>query len=127
MYSVTVRDHIMIAHSLPHDFFGPAAAMHGATYIVDAQFYSNHLDEHNVVIDIGLAQNELKTILSKLNYQNLDEIEEFKGKLTTTEFIARYIHDQFAIRLRQSFSGDLNVSLKESHVAAASYKGPITG
>ena len=125
MYTVTVRGHIMIAHSLPHAFFGPAANLHGATYVVDAEFRSKTLDAHNVVIDIGAAHTALDNILGKLNYQNLDELEEFKGVLSTTEYIARHIHTELANAIRFVFTGDLKITLGESHVAWASYEGPV--
>lgn len=119
MYTVTVRDHMMIAHSLPHDFFGPAQQLHGATYVVDAEFSSDKLDEHNVVLDIGAASDALKSALSELNYKNLDEIDHFKNQLTTTEFLAKYLHGK--IREQISVPGTLKITLNESHVAAASY------
>ena len=125
MYSVTVRGHIMIAHSLPHPFFGPAAGLHGATYVVDAEFKSATLDEHNVVIDIGAAHDALNGILGALNYKNLDDLEVFAGKLSTTEFIARHIHDELAKAVSGHFKGGIKITLGESHVAWASYEGPV--
>ena len=125
MYSVRIRDHIMIAHSLPSPAFGPAQNMHGATYVVDAEFSAPKLDPNNIVIDIALAHQVLKDCLQPLNYQNLDEMEVFKGKLTTTEFLARHIHDQLANSLRGEFVGTLKVTLGESHVAWAGYEGPV--
>ena len=86
----------MIAHSLPDPFFGPAANMHGATYVVDAEFQSAALNPQNVVIDIGFAHDVLKQVLGELNYQNLDEMEVFDGQLTTTEYLAKYIFDRVA-------------------------------
>lgn len=125
MYSVKVRDHIMIAHSLPDPFFGPAANMHGATYVIDAEFTSEDLNAQNVVIDIGLAHDVLKKVLGQLNYQNLDEMEIFNGKLTTTEFLAKYVFDEVASSVKGSFSGKLKITLGESHVAWASYENTI--
>jgi len=122
MYSVTVRSHIMIAHSLPGEFFGPAAAMHGATYVIDAEFRSEALDPHNVVVDIGAATSVLEEVARSLSYKNLDEDERFRGVLTTTEFLARFIHDE--VMKRMDFRGSLKITLHESHVAAASYEGP---
>ncbi|MBX2882481.1 MAG: 6-carboxytetrahydropterin synthase [Granulosicoccus sp.] len=119
MYTVTVRDHMMIAHSLPDSFFGPAQQLHGATYVVDAEFSSDKLDKHNVVLDIGAAADALKSALSELNYKNLDEIEHFKETLTTTEFLAQYIHGK--IKQQIKVPGKLKITLNESHVAAASY------
>ena len=125
MYTVTVRGHIMIAHSLPHPFFGPAANMHGATYVVDAEFKSPALDDHNVVIDIGAAHEALNKVLGTLNYQNLDEMEVFKGQLSTTEYIARHIHAEVAHIIRSVFNGTLKITLGESHVAWASYENIV--
>ena len=123
MYTVKIRDHIMIAHSLPDDAFGPAKNMHGATYVVDAVFHSESLNQHNIVIDIGIAHDLLKETLSELAYQNLDELPQFKGKLTTTEFLAKYIHDQLKEKSSEHFNGSLEIILGESHVAWASYRG----
>lgn len=122
MYHVTVRDSIMIAHSLPHPFFGPAQNMHGATFVVDVTFKSEQLDEHNVVIDIGLAHNVIKEVLSPLSYQNLDALEIFNGQLTTTEFIAKYIHDEVKNRVSSFFKGTIAVNLGETHAAWAGFK-----
>ncbi len=123
MYHVKVRDSIMIAHSLPHPFFGPAQNMHGATFVVDVTFKSEALDEHNVVIDIGLAHKVIKEVLTPLSYQNLDELEIFNGKLTTTEFMAKYIHDEVKKKVEPYFSGKIAVVLGETHVAWAGYEG----
>ncbi len=123
MYTVKIRDHIMIAHSLPDPFFGPAQKMHGATYVVDAIFKSNYLDDHNVVIDIGRAHDVLKETLSPLKYQNLDEVPSMKGQITTTEYLAKYIHDELTKKLKDEFNGKLEIILGESHVAWASYEG----
>lgn len=122
MYHVTVRDSIMIAHSLPHPFFGPAQNMHGATFVVDVTFKSEELDEHNVVIDIGLAQNVIKEVLSPLSYQNLDALEIFNGQLTTTEFIAKYIHDEVKNKVSSFFKGTIAVNLGETHSAWAGFE-----
>ncbi len=115
----------MIAHSLPRKAFGPAQKMHGATYVVDAEFMSNDLDENNVVIDMGAASNLLKSILDPLNYQNLDEMHIFKDKLTTTEYLAFFIHQEIAKALASTFTGRIKVTLGESHVAWASYEGKV--
>jgi len=125
MFFVTVRDHIMIAHSLRGKVFGPAQKLHGATYVVDAEFKSPELDPDNIVIDIGLATNVLKETLHPLNYQNLDDLPEFQNTVTTTEFLAQYIHGQIAGRVRAHFRGTLKITLLESHVAAAGYEGPV--
>lgn len=113
----------MIAHSLPHPFFGPAQNMHGATYVVDVTFKSKELDEHNVVIDIGKAHDITGEVLAPLKYQNLDELEIFKGQLTTTEFIAKYIHDEIKSKLSNTFTGKIEVNLGEMHDAWAGYSG----
>jgi 6-pyruvoyl-tetrahydropterin synthase len=112
----------MIAHSLPHPFFGPAQNMHGATFVVDVTFRSEALDEHNVVIDIGLAHKVIKEVLSPLSYQNLDDLDIFKGKLTTTEFMAKYIHDEVKNKVSSFFNGRIAVTLGENHVAWAGYE-----
>ena len=132
MHAVEVRDHIMIAHSFKGEFFGPAQAMHGATFVVDACFLSKNLDENNVVIDIGAAHDVLKKTLAPINYANLDEIPQFQGQNTTTEFLTKYIFDELAKAAR---SGDLGrkpeeldairVTLSESHVARAWYEAKI--
>ena len=115
----------MIAHSLPDPFFGPASGMHGATYVVDAEFRTDQLNAKQVAIDIGLAHRLLDGVLNELNYQNLDELPQFNGILTTTEFLASYIHGQLKQALDQQFSGSLKVTLGESHVAWASYEAEI--
>ena len=125
MYTVSVRTHMMIAHSLPADYFGPAAAMHGATYVVDVEFSSPRLNQYNVVIDMGVAQDLAQQVVSDLNYKNLDELEQFLGQLTTTEFLAHHLHSQLAERLKGLFSGGLKVTLHESHLAEASYTANI--
>ncbi|MXN66604.1 6-carboxytetrahydropterin synthase [Stappia sp. GBMRC 2046] len=131
MHAVEVRDHIMIAHSFKGDLFGPAQALHGATFVVDAAFFSRELDENGVVIDIGRAHEVLKEILAPLNYKNLDDIPEFAGKNTTTEFLTRHIFDRLndaakAERLGRKAGeiASIRVTLHESHVARAWYEGP---
>lgn len=122
MYFVKIRESIMIAHSLKNPFFGPAQNVHGATYVVDVSFKSEQVDEHNVVIDIGLAHEIVKKILKKLNYQNLDDLAIFKGKLTTTEFIAKHIFDEVSAEVNSTFSGKIGVSIKETPSAWAGYE-----
>lgn len=116
---------MMIAHSLPSEAFGPAQQMHGATYVVDATFMAPKLDENNIVIDIAIAHEVLKAVLDPLRYQNLDELAQFKGHLTTTEFLARYIHEQICQQISPNFKGKLKVTLGESHVAWAGYEGEV--
>ena len=91
MFSLSIRDHVMIAHSLPDPVFGPAQGLHGATYVVDASFETTELDRCNLVIDIGVAQSLLKQVLEPLAYKNLDELAQFEGQITTAEYLAQYI------------------------------------
>lgn len=131
MFAVEVRDHIMIGHSLPSPVFGPAQGMHGATYTVDAAFFTNDLDEHDLVVDIGLAATALGEALAPLRYANLDEVPEFEGRFTTTEFLCRHIFDGLATRVRSGELKDaqrvkrLRITLGESHVARAWYEGEV--
>ncbi|MTD56407.1 6-pyruvoyl trahydropterin synthase family protein [Amycolatopsis pithecellobii] len=129
MYSITVRDHVMIAHSFRGEVFGPAQRLHGATFVVDATFRRAELDEDNIVADIGLATTELGKVLADFNYRNLDEEPAFAGVNTTTEFLARHIADQLAERVHAGALGEgarglagITVALHESHVAWASYE-----
>lgn len=115
----------MIAHALKSPAFGPAQNMHGATYVVDAQFKSKKLDKDNIVIDIDKAMKVLKKVLGPLNYQNLDELPQFEGVLTTTEYLAHYIHQAIAKEVKSYFKGELKITLGESHIAWASYKGKV--
>ena len=132
MYTVEVRDHIMIAHSFRGDVFGPAQALHGATFVVDAAFIAKEVDKNNIVIDIGRAHEALKAILQPLNYKNLDEIPAFKGVNTTTEFLTRHIFDRLAEAAREGKLGRdgnelkaIRVTISESHVARASYEADL--
>lgn len=132
MYSLTVRDHIMIAHSFTGDIFGPAQRMHGATYVIDATFRREELDPDGLVVDIGLASQRLHEVLGALNYRNLDDEPAFAGKNTTTEFLARVVHERLAEEIRAGRLGEgalglteVEVTLRESHVAWASYAGPV--
>ena len=132
MFSVEVRDHIMVAHSFRGATFGPAQALHGATFVVDAAFFAESLDPNGVVIDIGRAHETLKAALAPLNYRNLDELSHFKGVNTTTEFLTKYIYDQLAKAARADKLGRpgrelkaIRVTLGESHVAWASYEANL--
>ncbi len=132
MYSLNVRDHVMIAHSFQGEVFGPAQRLHGATYVVDATFRRAELDGDGLVVDIGLASEQLRSVLAELNYRNLDEVPAFAGRNTTTEFLARHIHDRLATAIRDGALGpgahgltSLLVTLHESHVAWGSYEGPV--
>jgi len=129
MFSVTVRDHMMIAHSLRGEVFGPAQRLHGATYVVDATFAREELDSDDIVVDIGRAAEELRGVLADLNYRNLDEVPDLAGRNTTTEVLARLIADRLADRvaaggLGESASGlaRIGVTLRESHIATAGYE-----
>ena len=129
MFSVTVRDHMMVAHSLRGDVFGPAQRLHGATYLVDATFRRRNLDADGIVVDIGRATEELRAVLADLNFRNLDDEPAFAGMNTSTEALARVIADRLAERVQAGALGDaareldaLSVTLHESHVAWASYE-----
>jgi 6-pyruvoyl-tetrahydropterin synthase len=129
VFSVTVRDHIMVAHSFRGEVFGPAQRLHGATYVVDATFRRRELDADGIVIDIGKAAEELRAVLSDLNYRNLDDDPALAGANTSTEALARVIADRLAERVQGGALGDavreldaLSVTLHESHVAWASYE-----
>jgi 6-pyruvoyl-tetrahydropterin synthase len=129
LFSVTVRDQVMIAHSLRGDVFGPAQRLHGATYVVDAVFRGASLDTDNIVVDIGRAAEELHSVLAELTYRNLDEEPAFAGINTTTEYLARIIADRLADRVGAGALGEgaraltaLAVTLHESHVASAGYE-----
>ncbi len=132
MFSVTVRDHMMIAHSFRGEVFGPAQGLHGATYVVDVEFRRPELDADGVVADIGRAATALRAVLAELNYRNLDEVPRFKGRNTTTEFLARVVFDALADAIRRGDLGararevkQLRVTLHESHVAAGAYEGDL--
>jgi 6-pyruvoyl-tetrahydropterin synthase len=129
VFSVTVRDHVMIAHSFRGEVFGPAQRLHGATYVVDATFRRAELDADGIVIDIGLATKELGAVLADLNYRNLDDEPAFRGLNTSTEFLAKVIADRLVERVRAGALGHgvrdlagITVVLHESHVAWASYE-----
>jgi 6-pyruvoyl-tetrahydropterin synthase len=132
MFALEVRDHIMIAHSFKGTVFGPAQKLHGATFVIDLTFFVKDLDRDGLIVDIGRASDLLKEILAPLNYQNLDDLPEFAGRNTTTEFLAKYIFDRAAERVRRGDAGrpgaeidSLRVTLGESHVARGWYEGPL--
>lgn len=132
MFSVEVRDRIMIGHSLPDPFFGPAQAMHGATFIVDVAFFRENLTRQNVVVDIGAALAVLNRTLKPLNYKNLDALPQFDGVLTTTEFLCKYVFDGMAAAARSGALGadaadlaKIRVTLHETDLARASYEGTL--
>lgn len=129
MFSVTVRDHIMIAHSFRGEVFGPAQRLHGATFLVDATFRREQLDDDNIVVDIGLATRELGAVVSELNYRNLDNEPDFAGINTSTEFLAKVVADRLVERVHKGALGEgargltgISVTLHESHVAWAAYE-----
>lgn len=132
MYKLNVRDHFMIAHSFRGEAFGPAQRLHGATYVVDATFKRADLDEDGLVVDIALAGDQLKAVLDALNYRNLDEVPEFEGHNTTTEFLARVIQERLVRAIHDGKLGpnasgcsSIEVTLNESHVAWASYEASV--
>ena len=132
MFTVEVRDHIMIAHSFRGEVFGPAQALHGATFVVDAAIIAKDVDDNGIVVDIGRAHEVLKSILGALNYKNLDEVPAFWGKNTTTEFLARDIQTKLADAARAGELGReatglhaIRVTLSESHIARASYEADL--
>jgi 6-pyruvoyl-tetrahydropterin synthase len=132
VYAVEVRDHVMIAHSFRGEIFGPAQALHGATFVIDAAIMADALDENGIVIDIGRAHEALKGILAPLNYRNLDEVEAFKGVNTTTEVLTKHIFDGIAAAARSDGLGRkgrdlkaIRVTISESHVARAWYEAPL--
>jgi 6-pyruvoyl-tetrahydropterin synthase len=134
MFSVCVRDHFMIAHSFRGDVFGPAQHLHGATYVVDVEFKREELDGDGIVVDIGRASQALRVVLAELNFRNLDDEAVFRGRNTTTEFLAYAIFERVAAEIGAGALGEqaaglaaLRVTLHESHVAWAAYEGPLRG
>ena len=132
MFAVEVRDHIMIAHSFRGAVFGPAQALHGATFVIDACFIAETLDNNGIVIDIGRAHDALKAVVATLNYRNLDEVPEFKGSNTTTEFLTKHIFERLAKDARAGELGRdgrelkaIRVTISESHVARAWYEADL--
>jgi 6-pyruvoyl-tetrahydropterin synthase len=132
VFAVEVRDHIMVAHSLHGALFGPAQALHGATFVVDVAFMAETLDPNGVVVDIDKANEVVKAVLAPLNYRNLDDRVEFKDANTTTEFLARYVFEQIAGVARSGAIGRqgrelaaVRVTIAESHIARAWYEAPL--
>lgn len=132
MFSITVRDHMMVAHSFRGEVFGPAQRLHGATFVVDATFRRPDLDADNIVVDIGLATTELGAVVGALGYRNLDDEPDFAGINTSTEFLAKVVADRLADRIHAGALGEgargiaeIAVTLHESHVASASYERPL--
>lgn len=134
MYAVEVRDHVMVAHSFRGELFGPAQRLHGATFVVDVAFFRRELTEDGVVVDIGRAHEALKRTLGPLNYRNLDELPQFAGRNTTTEFLCRHVFDALAAAARAGELGPggdgvdrIRVTLHESHVARAWFEDALPG
>ena len=132
MYSVTVRDHFMVAHSFKGDVFGPAQRLHGATFVVDVEFRRPDLDADGIVVDIGRAGDTLRSVLAGLNFRNLDDEPAFQGRNTTTEFLARVVFDAMAAAIQRGYLGagaagveGMRVTLHESHIAQASYEAAL--
>ena len=131
MYSITVRNNILIAHSLPGEVFGPAQNMHGATYIVDAEFFADDINRYNIIMDLGVVTDILSEVLKFYSYKNLDEVDEFKGIITSTEFLAKDIYDRICSKLKSNYYNDykllhkLKITLTESNVAWASFEQEI--
>ena len=131
MYSITVRNNILIAHSLPGEVFGPAQNMHGATYVVDAEFFAKKVNEYNIIMDLGVVTNILAEVLKFYSYKNLDDIDEFKGIITSTEFLAKDIYERICVKLKNDYLDDfhqlhkIKITLTESNVAWASFEQEI--
>ena len=133
MYSVTVRDHVLIAHSFKGEVFGPAQRLHGATYVVDTELTRQDLDADGLVVDIGRATVTLQQVLADLNYRNLDDLPEFAGQNTSTEFLARVVFDRLVAAIGRGDLGPgasglerIRVTLHESHVASAAFEGRVS-
>lgn len=122
MFTLTVRDHVMVAHSLPDPFFGPAQGVHGVTWVVEAGFERRELDDHGVVLDIGAATAALEQVLGAIAYRNLDELDEFAGQLTTTEVMARWVAERLTDRLADADLDAVTVIMREHPDAWASYR-----
>ena len=134
MYSVCVRDHLMVAHSFRGEVFGPAQRLHGATFVVDVEFRRPDLDADGIVVDIGRASTTLHAVLAELNYRNLDDVPAFKGRNTTTEFLSRSVFDAMVAAIARGDLGagaraieSMRVVLHESHIAWAAFEGSVKG
>lgn len=127
MYSLTFRDYWKCAHSLKGDIFGPAQLVHVITFEVEVTYSTDVLDEHNLIVDFGAAQSSLQEILRPMEFKNLDDLPEFEGINTTTEYLCRYLHEKVAEKVARIFTGMLRVTLRESPVAWAAYEAPVGG
>ena len=131
MYSITVRNNILIAHSLPGEVFGPAQNMHGATYVVDAEFFAENVNQYNIIMDLGVVTDILSDVLKFYSYKNLDDIDEFKGIITSTEFLAKDIYERICLRLKNDYLDDyhqlhkIKITLTESNIAWAAFEQKI--
>jgi 6-pyruvoyltetrahydropterin/6-carboxytetrahydropterin synthase len=125
MYSLTFRDYWKCAHSLKGDIFGPAQLVHVITFEVDVTYLTETLDEYSLIVDFGAAQQSLQSVLAPMEFKNLDDLPEFAGVNTTTEYLCRYLHEKIAERVAGKFSGVLRVTLRESPVAWAAYEAPV--
>ena len=131
MYSITVRNNILIAHSLPGEVFGPAQNMHGATYVVDAEFFAKKVNKYNIIMDLGVVTTILAEVLKFYSYKNLDDVDEFKGVITSTEFLAKDIYERICVRLKNDYLDDyhqlhkIKITLTESNVAWAAFEQEI--
>ena len=131
MYSITVRNNILIAHSLPGEVFGPAQNMHGATYVVDAEFFAKQVNAYNIIMDLGVVTTILAEVLKFYSYKNLDDVDEFKGVITSTEFLAKDIYERICLRLKNDYLDDyhqlhkIKITLTESNVAWAAFEQEI--
>ncbi len=133
MFALEVRDHVMIAHSLQGEAFGPAQNLHGATFVVDVAFMRPSLDENDIVVDIGLAAETLKRVLAPINYRNLDELDDFRSRRSTTEVLTKWVFDRMSEEIAAGRLGDaargmarLRVTLHESHIARASFEADLS-
>ena len=131
MYSITVRNNILIAHSLPGEVFGPAQNMHGATYVVDAEFFAKKVNKYNIIMDLGVVTTILAEVLKFYSYKNLDDVDEFKGVITSTEFLAKDIYERICLRLKNDYLDDyhqlhkIKITLTESNIAWAAFEQEI--
>jgi len=126
MYELTIRDYLKCAHSLKGDIFGPAQLMHVVTYEVEVSYVTETLNEHELIVDFATAQSSLGNLMAEIGFKNLDDLEQFEGKNTTTEFLCRYIHGRIADEVSGEFGGKLRVTLRESPVAWVAYEAPVT-